>query len=242
MGQRSVQNAKRLSKRAVRELIDAGAIARADLADALARRFSTGYVETPGVYELSDDRILYVFDANDPGLGGKGDIWPRERFLRFVEWTRMVNRDAALGRQSSVSNWSFYSRVKHDLPNHIPELVRALSDALALPPAALDGSYVSLDLVTRAVDAIETEVARSTLYDGLVAYVGEVLRARVGGTWAVRAQPNSDSYPYIRAKDRRILMPINVVYEQLGIFDGIDLRKAATHEVRQSAQRGWFDP
>lgn len=242
MGRRSVQKSKRLSKREVRELIEAGAIARRDLADALAQRYSTGHVDAPGVYELSGDRFLYVFDESDPGLGGKGNVWPRERFLRFVAWTRMVRLDAAEGRQGSVSNWHFYSRLKHDLSNHVPVLVQALSDALAIPRTSLDGSYASLDLVTRAIDNVEAEVTRSTLYDGLVAAVGEVLRARVGGTWAVASPPGSESYPYIRAKDRRILMPINVVYEQLGHYDGMDLRKAATNEVRQSAQRGWSDP
>jgi len=240
MTKRLVLNANRLSKREVRALIDEGAVFRSDLSEAMAD--PTARVSGPSVYELSAERFLFVFDPGNTGLGGKGDIWPRETFLKLVEWTQMVNRDAIEGRQGSVANWFFYSRVREELPRRIDSLIGVLATALEVPATSLDRSYASLDLVSQALGRMEAETARRTVYDGLVAYVGEVLVARVRGSWVVASRAEPQPYPYIRAKDKRILMPINVVYEQLGIFTGADLRKATANEVRQSTRRGWYDP
>ena len=97
--------------------------------------------------------------------------------------------------------------------------------------------------------------ARVTLYDNLVAYVGEVLRGRVGGEWRVEVNekvrmkegwtPESleapqtfERYtlPIIVSEANVRLSPANVVWAQLGGLDPVDLRTEATQEVRRAGQ------
>src|SRR5438093_8372692 len=78
MSRRRTLNERRLTRRQVQELIASGARPRPDLAATFKQTFSTGYKEQPLVYELEGERYLFVFDPADPGLGGKGDIYPAD--------------------------------------------------------------------------------------------------------------------------------------------------------------------
>jgi len=89
MAQKRSLNERRLTKRQVQELISSGARPRPDLSAVLASTLLQ-----PLVYELAGDRYLLVFGEQDPGLGGKGDIYAADDFHRFVRWTAKVDEDA----------------------------------------------------------------------------------------------------------------------------------------------------
>ena len=84
----------------------------------------------------------------------------------------------------------------------------------------------SLDVVSEYVEGIGVERAQQELYDQLVTYVGEVLRLRIQGRWEVN---NNDRlpYPYLMGAKHGLVMPINVVWEQLSGLDPVNLRAAA---------------
>jgi hypothetical protein len=233
MSRRKTLNERRLTRREVQELIASGARQRPDLAAPLERTLSTGYKEQPLVYELEGERFLFVFDPAEPGLGGKGDIYPADAFHRFVRWTAKVNEDYQHGRASSVEHWAYYSAFKHDLIAALDTLIEQLRSAMARTSDDLDLSYRSLDLVSEYVEGIGVERAQQELYDQLVAYVGEVLKLRIQGRWELnksRPQP----YPYVVAGRHGPVMPINVVWEQLSGLEPVNLRAAAANEVRRT--------
>ena len=178
-------------------------------------------------YILPRDRILFVFDPEQAGIGGKGDMYPREYFERMVQWMERVADDYRLGRGSSISHWQYYSRLKNRLPHGVDQLVTDLAQRIG---SSLDLSYKSLDLVSAYIEQIGTERAKIDLYDELVAYVGEVLRGRVDGQWEVVTCPR------IRARDRRVLMPINVVWTGFNELEPSNLRALAMQEVRATAR------
>lgn len=230
MARRKTVNERRLTRRQVQELIASGARPRPDLAAPFERTFSTGYNEQPLVYELAGERYLFVFDAADPSLGGKGDIYPADAFHRFVRWTARVNEDYKHGRASSVQHWAYYSAYKHDLIANVDTLIEQLRSAMARTD--LDLSYQSLDVVSEHVEGIGVERAQQELYDQLVAYVGEVIRLRIQGRWELNRN-DRQPYPYLVAPKHDPVMPINVVWEQLSGLEPVNLRAAAANEVRR---------
>lgn len=238
MPARKTLNQKRLTKKQVAELIAAGAQLRQDLMDRLAETYADGSRSGPTVYELPDDRFLYVFD---PTIlpGGKGDLYPGDYFRRFVRWCEQVNEDAKHGADNSVGHWTYHTRHHCQLVDLIEPLVADLATELDLDPALLDKSYPSLDRVSERVEAMGVESAQKTLYDSLVAYVGEVLRQRVGGEWRVD-RLDHQHYPYVRSPTRGVLMPINVVHDQLQGLDPVDLRTETANEVRRATAKPGF--
>jgi hypothetical protein len=233
MAQKKTLNARRLTKHEVQALISSGARPRPDLSAALEQTFATGYKEHPLVYELGGDRFLQVFDQHQPGLGGKGDIYPADLFLRFVRWTGRVREDSAQGRGSSVSHWAYYSRLKHQLISNVDLLIEQLRSTMSRSRDELDVSYKSLDIVSTFVEGMGVERAQKELYDHLVAYVGEVLRLRIQGRWEVNREGDA-AYPYLLGPRHSATMPINVVWQILSGLDIVDLRAAAANEVRRT--------
>ena len=235
MARKKTLNARRLTKREVQALIASGARPRPDLSAALEETFATGYKERPLVFELEGGRYLYVFDEQKPALGGKGDIYPADLFLRSVRWTGKVREDYAQGRGNSVSHWAYYSELKHELISNIDRLVDQLRSTMSRSRDELDLSYKSLDIVSKFVEDIGVERAQKELYDHLVAYVGEVLRLRIDGRWELDRK-HDPPYPYLVGPRHSITMPINVVWGELNGLDPVNLRAAAGNESRRTRE------
>lgn len=233
MTRKHTLNLRRLTKREVRALIAAGARPRPDLSAALEHTFSTGYTERPLVFELEGDRYLYVFDERQSGLGGRGDIYAADYFLRLVRWTAKVGEDSTHGSGNSTSHWAYYSQFKADLLSNLDILIEQLRSTMARSRDELDLSYKSLDIVSRFVEDVGIERAQKELYDHLVAYVGEVLRLQMDGRWQIDRK-HDPPFPYLVGPRHRTTMPINVVWGELNGLDTVDLRAAAANELRRT--------
>jgi len=226
MTRRAVLNKRRLTKRQVKELISSGARPRPDLSVVLEPTSLQ-----PRVYELGGERYLLVFGETIAGLAGKGDIYAADVFHRFVRWVAKVEEDAKHGRQSSVGHWAYYSAHKHRLIENIGALVGQLRSTMSKTKDELDFSYQSLDALSAYVEEIGAERAEREIYDHLVAYVGEVLRLRIQGHWAVNNR-DWQPYPYLVGPMHDPVMPINVVQGELSGLAPVNLRLAAANEVR----------
>jgi hypothetical protein len=237
MAKKQCLNQKRLTKKQVQEIIETEGKLHEEFTAFFERTYSTGYKDQPLVYELPNDRFLYVFDSKELGLGGKGDIYPKDYFLRKVRWTKKVRDDYANGRGSSVAHWRYYSKHKSELINKIDQLIEELAEKLEILPSLLDFSYLSLDVVSSKADNYGLERIQTDLYDNLVAYVGEILRQRVDGQWDIDALVKEYTYPYIIKNAKAILMPINVVWEELDGLQPMNLRKRTTNEIRRFSLR-----
>ena len=230
MSKRKALNERRLTKKQVAEFVAAGAIRRADLEQAfLDARIN---LRQPRIYELDGGRILRVFDDAKSGLGGKGDIFTIDYFHRFIAWASRVDADAKAGRNSSVAHWFHYSKLRTAIPTNAQQLLFELSAILQCP--RLEISYAGLDVASRYVDEVGFETAQHEIYDHLVAYVGEVMRARTQGQWMTAMANGPEAYPYIAAPKHSVIMPVNVARSALRGLDPADLRCEAANEVRRA--------
>jgi len=232
MGKKKSLNSKRLTKKQVQELIESDARLHKDFTDFFEETYSTGHKNQPQVYELSNDRFLFVFDPKGISIPGRGDIYSKEYFLRMIRWTHKVREDYANGRGSSVEHWIYYSKHKVQLVNKIDELIDELVRCLDISKVQLDFSYKSLDILSRKAEDFELDKVQAELYDNLVAYVGEVMRRSVEGNWVIREDCPSYKYPLIGVNEGA-LMPINVVWQELAGLEPMNLRKEAANEVRR---------
>jgi hypothetical protein len=227
MARRATLNQRRLTKRQVKELISSGARPRPDLSVALEPTSLQ-----PRVYELEGERYLLVFGETFAGLAGKGDIYRADVFHRFVRWVAKVEEDAKHGRQSAVVHWACYSAHKHRLMENIDALIGQLRSTMSKTKDDLDFSYQSLDAVSAYVEGIGIEPAEREIDDHLVAYVGEVLRLRIQGHWAVNNR-DRQPHPYLMGAMHDPVMPINVVAGEFSGLAPVNLRAAAANEVRR---------
>jgi hypothetical protein len=193
-------------------------------------------VNQPLVYELEGDRFLLVFDKSDVSLPGKGDIYSGNYFRRFARWAER-NRDDPSRHMNSVAHWLQFSNLKATLPSSIARLTDELGRRPNLVPGTLDFTYASLDSLSRHVEQLGEGAAAKTIYDHLVAYVGEVIRQRTKGTWSIDTNNPFEPYPFVAANQHAALMPINVVWQQLDGLDPVDFRRAAADEVRSARAR-----
>jgi hypothetical protein len=177
-----------------------------------------------------------VFDENDSKLPGKGDIYPKDYFLRFVKWNQRVRDDYKNNRASSVDHWRYYSKYGPKILDHIDELIVELSTTLNLDENKLDRSYKSLDQVSKACEAYGLDNSIKYLYDNLVMYSGEVIKERVNGHWEINRINYGGDYPYIAVDLSEVqYMAVNVVWSALSGLDEINLRKEAGDEVKRRA-------
>ena len=223
MGKRQALNKRRLTKADVQRLIAEGAMRRDDepLSDMLPTQS----------YDLPGDRVLVVFVGDL--LNGKGDIYPRDSYLRSLAWGRRVERDRKRGILSSGDRWAYYTHFKDDFVAHVPELLARLPAVLGLDAPKMDLSYASLDLISPVIERCGVDEISERAHDELVAYVGEILRLRLGGRWAM-ASKEQGGYPYVSLPGDVQAMPINVVQEIMG--PGVpDVRAATTSESRRAA-------
>ncbi|MEL6987238.1 MAG: hypothetical protein AAGK97_05360, partial [Bacteroidota bacterium] len=196
--------------------------------------YPTGYVKRDLVFELEDGNFLYVFDKKEKYIGGKGDIYFKDYFLRLVKWNKRVKDDYANDRGSSIKHWSYYSKKGIELTNSKNELIEELGKELKISIAKLDNSYKSLDVVSEQIESYGIDEAINNLYDNLVLYVGEVLKEKVGGTWQIDTIREGAEYPFISIGLKNIqYMPINIVWNQLVGLENVNLRKEAGNEARQ---------
>jgi len=236
MGKKKSLNAKRLTKKQVQELIESEGKLHEEFTDFFEETSSTGYKNQPQVYELPNDRFLFVFDPKGISIPGRGDIYSREHLLRRIRWHQRVRDDCANGRGDSISHWIYYSKHKVQLINKIGELIDELVGHLDLSNDQLDFSYKSLDTLSSKAEDYGLEKVQVELYDNLVAYIGEVMRRRVEGQWVVREDYSDCRYPIIGANEG-VLMPINVVYKELDGYEPMNLRREAANEVRRFSLR-----
>ena len=89
----------------VQELIESEGKLHEKFTKIFEETYSTGYMIQPQVYELSNDKFLFVFDPQGSSIPGKGDIYSKEYFLRMIRWTQKVRDDYANNRNSSVAHW-----------------------------------------------------------------------------------------------------------------------------------------
>lgn len=236
MGKKKCLNSKRLTKKQVQELIESEGRLHKEFTDFFEETYSTGYKNQPQVYELSNNRFLFVFDPKGISIPGRGDIYSEEYFLRMIRWTHKVREDYANGRGSSVEHWIHYSKHKAQLINKIDELIDELVRYLNISKAQLDFSYKSLDILSMKAEDYELDKVQAELYDNLVAYVGEVMRRSVEGNWVIREDCPCCEYPLIGVNEST-LMPINVVWQELAGLEPMNLRKEAADEVRRFSLR-----
>ena len=251
-------NPRRFTKKQVQELIAAEGKLHQEFTNCFTQNYANGYCYQPLIYELTADRFLFVFDPKSPGSGGKGDIYAREYFLQWVRSTKRHRQDIARGCCSSVSHWHYYSQHRETLIYKINFLVTDLAEKLSIDPQKLDFSYPSLDIISKKtenygcnLDSTSPNFAKSVditdhdpqpylidhLYDHLVAYVGEVLRHRIQGEWVISDSSMDESsphkYPYIRTISNKILMPINVVWQELVGILPMKWRLETANEIRR---------
>ena len=242
MGQRKCLNEKRLTKKQVQELVEKEGQLHDEYTAFFQETYASGYVKRDLVYELPDDRFLYVFDQLDISTPGKGDIYAKAYFLKWMQWVQRVRDDYANNRGSSVAHWRFYSHCQNTLIERLPELEGELARVLQIDKQLLDKSYASLDLVSTACEALGLDTVFKQLYDHIVAYVGEVIRQRVNGWWELNTTHSGDNYPFISIGLERVqYMPINVAWMAMHGMDPIDFRKEAANEVRLRAPRVKFE-
>src|SRR5215203_1255765 len=148
MGQRKTLNQKRLTKKDVQEIIKSEGQLHKEFSEVFKETYATGYVKQDLVYELPNDRFLFVFDPNDTSLGGKGDIYPKDYFVRFVKWNKRVKEDYSNNRASSVDHWRYYSKCKSNVIDNVDKLISELAEKLQMDSKLLDNSYKSLDIVS----------------------------------------------------------------------------------------------
>lgn len=235
MGQRNCLNEKRLTKKQVQELVER----EGRLHPEYTAFFKEEYSSTRDlVYELPNDCFLYVFDPQGVYIPGKGDIYPTTYLLQWMQQLQRARVDAANNRGSSVEHWRFYSPHPHDFIHQVASLVAHLADALHLDQQILDRSYASLDVVSKACETMGPDTVFTTLYDNVVAYVGEVIRQRVEGHWEVNTTHAGGDYPFVSIGFLRVqYMPINVVWTALQGLTPIDLRQETANEIRLRATR-----
>jgi len=238
MPKRRELNERRLTKKQVQDLVKSGAVLNDRFTKAFEETYANGELKRDLYYTLPGDRVLRVFAENDISLPGRGDIFSLEYMEKFALWYSRMKEDYAQKRGSSVQHWRYYSRHKQTLVEDVSVLVHSLAEWLDVPEALLDKTYKSLDLVSAACSESDLDNVYVRHYDQIVAYVGEVIRTRVNGQWAVNTTHAGGDYPYINVGLEYVqYMPINAVWSTLKGMDPIDLRKAAADEVRLNSPK-----
>ncbi|WP_426671372.1 hypothetical protein ACPPVU_09055 [Mucilaginibacter sp. McL0603] len=234
MGNPKSLNEKRLTKKQVQQIITSEGRLHEEYTECFKDIYASGYIQQDLVYELSNDRFLFVFDPQEKSIGGKGDIFTKDYLIRRIKWRQRVKDDYANNRGSSVSHWRFYSKHKNDFIKQVDVLITELAKILNIDIKNLNKTYKSLDIVSESIEQYGIDNAIINIYDNLVAYIGEVVRTQVDGNWEINSNSSGGPYPYIDIGLKRIqYMPINIVWDCLHGLEIVDFRKAAGNEARQ---------
>lgn len=229
MAKRITINEKRLTKQQVQELLNSGAVYDKQVSSAINK--DMGY-KAFDIYKLIDGNYLYVWKDINPG---KGDIWPKEHVEKEVEkLKRERNRPFRKG-MSNVDHWYYFSKAKENFPNQISALINSLFERLGLSAKDIDYSYDSLDVLSEKLNVAGEEVVENELYDGIVAYLGEILVRKIDGKWNFEVNKNFPlpirpmivtSHPWIWYD------PITPIFLALRGVEGFMLRHNLVDEIR----------
>lgn len=235
---KNVINPKRLTKAQVKELINSNAVLHEQYTRLLEQEIFSGTLRDL-VYRLTDGNFLYVFSPQS-AVPGKGDIYSEDYILRLIRNNERSKQDSANRRMSSVGHWKFYSKNQMDILSHIDELVEELPGMLYLNPPLLDKSYKSLDAISAACENIDPEFLFSNCYDNLLAYVGEVIRKRINGSWSINVSHAGAPYPVVCSSIGDEYMVINAVWFAMLGLEPVNFRKTAADEIRLVARKAAF--
>jgi hypothetical protein len=108
-----------------------------------------------------------------------------------------------------------------DFPLHIAGLIRDLAARLDITESALDRSLRSLELVEEGVRAFGGGPRAVTeIFANLVAYMGEVLIDRNGGSWYMLWRPDHRVWePYVVTESGEFCDPFTHLHDQLRELD-----------------------
>lgn len=112
---------------------------------------------------------------------------------------------------------AYVFRYGADFPLHITALIRELGAALEVPEVRLDRSVDSLELIEQTIGRNGGGRATvDTLFPHLVAYMGEVLIDRNGGSWYMLWRPDYSVWePYVVTDSGEFCDPFSHLYDQL---------------------------
>ena len=241
MGYFKTLNKTRLTKKQVQEIIESEGHLHDGYTEFFSENYGGGSSKRDLVYELPNDRFLYVYDPDGVSIPGKGDIFSKELFLKRIERLKRIREDIKYQRSSSVSHWRYYSKNKNNLILLTDSLVHELADNLSIDRDKLDKSYQSLDLVSYQSQAQSLDYLFTNLYDNLVAYIGEVIKERIKGQWDINQTHAGGEYPFISLGLKNVQhMPINAAWTAMTGIDPIDFRKETANEVRSNASKVKF--
>lgn len=231
MKEKITLNEKPLSKKDTIKLAEEQGTFHAEYSSILTETDNNKVITRRHVYELPDNRFLYIRDV-DGKYDGKGDIFPKEHFEKFVSKMKRMDDDVKHGRTSNISHWYFYSKEKENLIDRISILITELQSVLDVDIRELDFSTKSLDILSQKVKHLDINNVFTTLYDHLVAYIGEVIRSNQKQNTEWQLEPHFN-FPVIATIIKGVSYnPINIVWGELAISDDPDFRKAYGKEIR----------
>lgn len=184
------------------------------------------------VYELPNDEYLYISDVNGK-YGGKGDIFTKIYFDKFIQKIKRMDEDIKNGRTNNIAHWHFYSKNKLNLIERIPELILSLSEFIEVDNSLLNYSTTSLDIISTHLKENNLDNIFEEYYDNLVAYIGETIRKNSKFTTNWTSEPFF-SFPVISTIEENVFYnPINIIWEELTMSEDINLRKGYGKELRR---------
>lgn len=208
-----------------------------EYSDILTEKHDGKIITVRHVYELPENRYLYIRDVNGK-YDGKGDIFTKDYFEKFVQYIKRTHDDSKNGRTNNIAHWQFYSIHKENLINRVPDLLSEFPSLLMIENKKLDFSVKSLDNVSSHIKVLDIDQVFEKLYDNLVVYCGEVIKSNSSDflNWSLEPHFN---FPIITTVTQDIFYnPINIVWEELTQnIDGPDFRKAYGKEKRAVGER-----
>lgn len=100
----------------------------------------------------------------------------------------------------------------------MPQLVEELGRILHIEPVQLDNSEASVSLIERKVRRYGKQKTLDTpVFAGLVAYLGEIVRLKVNGRWAMYRSKQDDEVwePWIVDPEGRVSNTWSTLYDML---------------------------
>lgn len=229
---RTTINERPLSRKETIKLAQSEGILNERYSNILTEKYDGKIVTLRHAYSLPEDKVLYIRDV-DGKYDGKGDIFTKEYFEKFVGHIERMREDVENGRDSNIAHWYFYSSNKSNLIEKIPRLIIELAGSLNCEAKVLNLTTASLDELSGRIGNFERQVVLRTLYDNLVAYLGEVIKknSKHAVNWAI---DQYFDFPVISTTNKNISFnPINIVWEELTSMRDADFRKAYGKEIRQ---------
>jgi hypothetical protein len=230
-------NEKPLSRNETNKLAKEQGKFHDEYSDILTEKYNGKILTVRHVYELPENRYLYIRDVNGK-YDGKGDIFTKEDFEKFVQSIKRMDDDSKNGRTNNIAHWHFYSIQKENLIYKVPELLAEFPSLIKIENKKLDFSTKSLDIISNQIKKLDLDHVFKTLYDNLVAYCGEVIKSNSsdGLNWSLEPHFN---FPILTTATQDISYnPINIIWEELTQnMDGPNFRNGYGKEKRAVGER-----